>query len=529
MAIVQISRIQVRRGRENTETGMPQLASGEIAWAIDTQQLYIGNGAVSEGAPAVGNTKILTSADLIGERNILNVADYTYKKDTSLPSRPVQDRLDERVNFYSFNDLRPSQNKSMADNIQTAIDFLYSNTIEDRAILEFSPGTYIFDAPINIPSYASIKGSGVGRTIFKFRTSEELSAFNLNDCTNVSLSGFTLMVEMLPSDTYNNGPAAMTLNNVMDSQFRDLAIKGYWENDTPGNADQKINSIAFKMQSICENNQFDNNIVSYFRTGIDAQGPLVKSNIVKDSKFINNQVSVNFGQLNDEVDQGPSYNLITNCFFNQIEKQGIKIYSGKGNISSQNKFILVGDNFGNSSNAQYGVVEFDVPNNLIINDQSDRHIDLANDLLARPYVSEVVGKANYTNPFTNTKLLEYTLTPTQFLRLPVAQTCHLEVEYLYQSTNQNRLRRGKLSILVDTLHFDDEGSPLLEFVDDYDYVGRGSDTDYTMEDVHLIFSASIQNYFGTKYVVNIFYQYDGENTVSQGDQANFTYTYKILS
>ena len=53
MAIVQISRIQVRRGRENTDTGLPQLASGEMAWAIDTQQLYIGNGSVSEGAPAV--------------------------------------------------------------------------------------------------------------------------------------------------------------------------------------------------------------------------------------------------------------------------------------------------------------------------------------------------------------------------------------------------------------------------------------------------------------------------------------------
>ena len=35
MAVVQISKIQVRRGKKNT-TGMPQLASGELAWAIDT-------------------------------------------------------------------------------------------------------------------------------------------------------------------------------------------------------------------------------------------------------------------------------------------------------------------------------------------------------------------------------------------------------------------------------------------------------------------------------------------------------------
>jgi len=37
MAVVQISRIQVRRGQKNTGTGLPQLASGELAWAVDTQ------------------------------------------------------------------------------------------------------------------------------------------------------------------------------------------------------------------------------------------------------------------------------------------------------------------------------------------------------------------------------------------------------------------------------------------------------------------------------------------------------------
>ena len=47
MAVVQISRIQVRRGQKNIGTGLPQLASGEIGWAIDTRELYIGNGATN--------------------------------------------------------------------------------------------------------------------------------------------------------------------------------------------------------------------------------------------------------------------------------------------------------------------------------------------------------------------------------------------------------------------------------------------------------------------------------------------------
>ena len=63
MAVVQISRIQVRRGRALQGTGIPDnLASGEFAWAMDTQELYIGNGSVAEGAPAVGKTKIIDAA-----------------------------------------------------------------------------------------------------------------------------------------------------------------------------------------------------------------------------------------------------------------------------------------------------------------------------------------------------------------------------------------------------------------------------------------------------------------------------------
>lgn len=65
MAIFQISRIQLRRGRKNSDEGVPQLASAEMAWAVDTQELFIGNGAVSEGSPTVGNTKVLTEPDLV--------------------------------------------------------------------------------------------------------------------------------------------------------------------------------------------------------------------------------------------------------------------------------------------------------------------------------------------------------------------------------------------------------------------------------------------------------------------------------
>ena len=57
MPVVQISQIKHRRG---TNENLPQLASAELGWSVDTRQLYIGNGTLEEGAPEVGNTEILT-------------------------------------------------------------------------------------------------------------------------------------------------------------------------------------------------------------------------------------------------------------------------------------------------------------------------------------------------------------------------------------------------------------------------------------------------------------------------------------
>ena len=85
MAIVQISQIKHRRG---TNENLPQLASAELGWSVDTQQLYIGNGTIAEGAPEIGNTEILTQnstipgipatySQTIGFNTTANVAQFT--------------------------------------------------------------------------------------------------------------------------------------------------------------------------------------------------------------------------------------------------------------------------------------------------------------------------------------------------------------------------------------------------------------------------------------------------------------------
>ena len=90
MAIVQISQIKNRRG---LSTDLPQLGSAELGWSVDTQQLYIGNGTLAEGAPEIGNTEILTEhsnlpsitkySQTITNNTTANVADLVF--DTTDP------------------------------------------------------------------------------------------------------------------------------------------------------------------------------------------------------------------------------------------------------------------------------------------------------------------------------------------------------------------------------------------------------------------------------------------------------------
>jgi hypothetical protein len=71
MAIVQISQIKHRHGLQND---LPQLATAELGWSVDTRKLYIGNGTLGEGAPQIGNTEILTEYSNLPNYTVYSVA-----------------------------------------------------------------------------------------------------------------------------------------------------------------------------------------------------------------------------------------------------------------------------------------------------------------------------------------------------------------------------------------------------------------------------------------------------------------------
>ena len=174
MPIVQISRIQHRRGKA---TDLPQLAAGELGWSVDTQRLYIGNGTVADGAPAVGNTEIVTS----GSPSFSAALSYVYKGylGDATPivtgasgdfTRTLQATLDDHVSVKAFG---AKGDNSTADvlAIQRALDELYSDTDQDdtraRRVLFFPAGTYRINASLKIPPYAHLVGEGPDKTVIR--------------------------------------------------------------------------------------------------------------------------------------------------------------------------------------------------------------------------------------------------------------------------------------------------------------------------------------------------------------------------
>ena len=170
MPIVQISRIQHRRGKR---TDLPQLAAGELGWVIDEQRLFIGNGTVSDGAPAVGNTEIVTE----GSSAFTSALSHTYKgylgdstPVTTSQQRTLGDRLDE---YVSVKDFGAKGDDSTADvtAIQNAIDEIYIDTDKDdtrsRRVLFFPAGTYKINSALKIPPFAHLVGEGPDKTLIK--------------------------------------------------------------------------------------------------------------------------------------------------------------------------------------------------------------------------------------------------------------------------------------------------------------------------------------------------------------------------
>ncbi len=538
VAVVQISRIQVRRGQKNQGSGVPQLSGGEFGWAVDARELYIGNGSVAEGAPAVGNTKIITQHD-----DLFTLADsYTYlgglqvqtgASATSPIKRTLQQRLDETVSIKSFGATGDGSDQTVA--IQRAIDQLYINTAtkgteQSRVSLYFPAGIYQITSTIYIPPYATIIGDGMDKTKFNMTNSaiafqtvnssstpgsyaNDSTSTTLNQATNIHLEGFTLA-------TMSTTNPAMVLQSCKNSNFKEIKITGPW---TTGTTITATNS-AIKLGSLSsvvgtQKNKFDHVSITGFSTAI-ASDDDAYNNHFHCSYFTGNGYGVQFGQNTvigaQGQSTGPSKNKFSQCQFSDIDREGIAIIKGTNNYSSHNNFEGVGNVGGNEGNAQYPVIDFTAGGNSSVEDTFARTSDLSNNqtyLTTFPYISEIKGKVNASlGGFMTLEITEQS-SPVYFFRLPGDFSRTYEVEYFYNSGLVNAQRSGKMTFQLD------KGTNTVNFTDEHDY--QGSSTYET----NLQFTAAMVNTNGQVGVDTIIVSMLNSTT---NDTGSFNYKIKVL-
>lgn len=180
MAIVQISRIQHRRGLQQD---LPQLSSAELGWSLDTRRLYIGNGTIEEGAPTEGVTEILTEyTDFLGL-----ISSYTFKgtesgytsitgtSANSPVSRTLQYVLDELVSVKHFGAVGNGLVDD-TDAINRALRQIYISTLSSaypavRRTIRFPAGVYKITSNIVVPPNCTLVGDGKNSTIISSNVS----------------------------------------------------------------------------------------------------------------------------------------------------------------------------------------------------------------------------------------------------------------------------------------------------------------------------------------------------------------------
>lgn len=493
MAVVQISRIQVRRGQKNIGSGLPQLASGELGWAIDTRELFIGNGSVSEGAPAVGNTKILTEYD-----DLFRLADtYTYRADDTFvltgpnSSNPVrrtlQDRLDDRVSVRSFG-VRGDGVQIATTELQTAIDQLYINSAtktspQSRVVLHLEAGEYLTNGIIHLPPNATLVGAGSGKTIIRqtvagtsvFKTvnssstpgapaNDSSSTFN-NQAQNIRLEGMTLKVL--------GNAKALVLQSCRDSVFKDISIEGDW---VPGTA-ISTNSVGIELNSLSgsvesHGNDFSSCKVSGFSYAVSSNWD-IDGNHWHDCKFENLAYGVVFGETmvlgspGSGQSTGPVSNLISESTFTDIARHAIWVEKGTNNVSRNNRFIRVGVDGGTEDQPAYSVIKF-IESNKTEQDFFARTSVLISGGISNtvPYIPEVEGPVTFNLSYENS-IVFGKLNNTRLFRLPADVSQSFDIDYTLLSQSYDAVRSGTLSVIIDT-----RGNPnTIQLSDDYNFIG----------------------------------------------------------
>jgi hypothetical protein len=482
MAVIEIAKIQVRRGRENV-TGVPQLDPGEFAWAEDTQHLYIGK-RISEGAVNDDNTRILTDSDLQNIFELINfggsgsvASTSTYRYRDMLPysefastTTTIARKLDEYVSLSDFSAFTP--NGDITDVLKTAISNIYANpTLGSDTVrpLKVPAGNYAISAVIDLPPYTTLIGDGPGVTTLyltsggsnMFRTVDALGnsyddgmQYDGDASRYVKLSNMTVAYGL---NNTNNDPLVSldnTSNAVLDGvQFTTVgAVLSTSTFVSTGTAVAIRNSIGVDESTVaCKDIQIKNCQFNNMNTAIEGLG-LVSRSVIENSVFSN----LNDGILltsESEVTPVPNNTVVSRNKFTFVNRSAITVTTSTSRsnlISSDNLYYYIGNGNAipdqNVTSEKMPVLTFNSAGNSSVNDYFNRQA--VADQMPGFYYNTLVNKnTKIVNPTTYNFTVLNNTSDQSFIKVPLTGSDQLGI-IEYQLSNENMSRKGTLTLNI---------------------------------------------------------------------------------
>lgn len=472
MAVVQISKIQIRRGKKNSVTGVPQLSGGEFAWAVDTQELYIGNGSVAEGAPAVGNSKILTEHD-----NLLDFLEtYKYGPSSFAASvaRTIQSKLDDYVSILDFGP------ENMKDGVidctsifQTALTSLFAGlSTAQRRRLYIPTGKYKILGSIYIPSNAVIVGENARESIIELGTTDSSRPSVFFESTNGLRPGTFFSGGQLPTNisisnlTFNTTFGQIDITGLTNSKFENVTFKGGYASlgssiDYPAVLATNPNFGVRATNNEFSNCRFENVDIA---VKITQTNPLTGPDFETIYGLTNCKFSV-CGKGIWIVGLAGQKNLwtITDCNFSEISDEAFYSTQGIGTIISDCGFVKCGNGNNNDSIPSKSIVKFGQQADNVVNDCSFSRTQSLIDAITYTTFT----KPEVENGFVSmSDRLSKTIQLGESLPLMVLPSNISTVQLEYVVTLSTTIRTGILNITVD------KANELLNIQDDYGYTAN---------------------------------------------------------
>jgi hypothetical protein len=511
MAILEIAKIQVRRGEERV-TGIPQLDPGEFGWAQDTEHLYIGK-RISEGAKDDNNTRILTENDqatiidnlgttlrsFLSTSTVASTATYKYRvSDTHILSNTssISIKLDNAVSLTDYLPIGLLISHTPVDitaTLTAAIQNLFNNNtynswqrVDARRKLIIPAGNYLISSTIELPPYTSLVGEGqeittlslTTGTVNMFRTVDAQGndwADGMSDgvkrSREISIENMTL--QYLNVQTTATARALLSLDNVLDAKIEDVFFKTAIDvatTTTYGLVDGGIGisirgqggGIAAGDVNLCENIHINRCRFDSLYTGIVCTGTVVRP-VLTNSVLSN----LNRGLTLYPIDSllGPTNGLFSNNRFKSIVREAIWVGTSTNksmHVSENNYFIQVGngtnldDNNTTSTNST-AVILFYSEGNKTINDYFHRRIIADSTTNPNFYYNPLVtGRVIIDDSATISSYISSSTTfnngITQLTKIPLTGLDQM-VTVKYQLSNDYISRKGNIIINIASDNF----------------------------------------------------------------------------